>query len=226
MLETLLTAGVLGFLAGGVPGPYTTVVASRALEKGFGAGLRLAFIPLITDVPPMLVTVFLLQRLNYDILTGVGVVGGLVLAWLGLRFYRRQEEAFNVDDAAEQRRTFGALAVAGLLSPAPWLFWFVAAGPLLVRALQRSLMQGVMFAGVLLAMLIGTATAIAWGASHGHRVLPEARRRRILKVVGVVLMIGGGILVWQALEGNFQEMVQRQEELRERVESRRRSPGA
>lgn len=53
MVTTLLTALVLGLFAGLAPGPYTTMVAGTALERGFRPALILALTPLVTDLAPM-----------------------------------------------------------------------------------------------------------------------------------------------------------------------------
>lgn len=217
MTDTIVTAFLLGLFAGGVPGPYTTVVASTALERGFKPAFKLAFIPLVTEIPPMILTVILLRQVNYDILTGVGMLGGVAIAYLGVRLWVRQNPRQGGDPATEERRTFQAMAVGGLLSPAPWIFWLVAAGPLLLRAWNSSPAEGVVFAAILFALFIGTATTIAWLASHGRRVIKEGVRQKVLKGVGVVLVLAGGFLVWQSYEGNFQQMVKQQQSLRQRV---------
>lgn len=219
MIETILTAVGLGFFAGAVPGPYTAVVASTALERGFKPAFRLAFVPAVTDLPPMVVMSLILDRVNFDVLTVVGIFGGALFAFLGVRFIRRQGGDWEerVEDIKEGR-AFWALASAGLLSPAPWIFWLVAGSPLLLRAWNRYWAEGVIFGLILFTMLIGTATGIAWGASHGHRILDATNRRRVLRVAGLFLVLAGAVIVWQSLEGNFQRMVQQQERLRERVE--------
>ena len=219
MIETILTAGVLGFFAGGVPGPFTTVVASTALERGFGRAVKLAFIPVVTEIPALLVTVFLLKNLNHDLLGAVGILGGVAVIYLGVRFFRRQGiEDEELDEALEDRRTFQTLAVAGLLSPAPWIFWLVAAGPLFLRAWNASWVQGLVYVAVLLSMFVGTASGIAWLASHGRRVMGRGTREKVVRGVGVLLVVAGGVLIWQSAEGNFQTMVKRQEALRESVQ--------
>lgn len=219
MIETILMAAGLGLVAGAVPGPYTAVVASTGLERGFKPAFRLAFVPAFTDLPPMIAMSLILDRVNYDVLTGVGIVGGALFAYMGIRFIRRQGRDWQdkIEDVKEGR-AFWALASAGILSPAPWIFWLVAGSPLLLRAWNRHWAEGVAFGLVLFALLIGTATGIAWGASHGHRILNARNRRRILRVTGVFLVAAGGVIVWQSLEGNFQRMIQQQERLRERVE--------
>lgn len=218
MLETLFTAALLGLIAGLMPGAYTTVVASAALEHGFRAGARLALVPLFTDVPPMLLMALVLHRVDDQVLTAIGVVGGIVVVGLGVRLVARQRErATPADTSVELRRTFWAIAVSGLLSPAPWIFWLGAAGPLLLRAWYRSPLQGVAFGATLMAMLIGTALAVAWLAARGRRAMAPAARRRALRVVGVALGVMGAVMVWQSLTGNFQRLIREQQTLRERI---------
>jgi threonine/homoserine/homoserine lactone efflux protein len=218
VIDAIVTAVVLGFFAGTVPGPYKAVVASTALERGFKPALRLAFVPLVTELPPMLVTTITLGRLNYDVLTGIGIFGGVLFAVMGIRFIVRQgRDPEEHLPAVKEGRAFWALASAGLLTPAPWVFWLAAASPLFFRAWNEYWLNGVVFALVLNVMLVGTAAALAWGASHGQRILAPENRRRILRAAGVFLILAGTVIVWQSLEGNFQRMVQQQERLRERV---------
>jgi len=219
VFETVVTATLLGLVAGLMPGAYTTVVASAALEHGFRAGARLAWVPLVTDVPPMVLTAFVLHRVDDRLLTILGVGGGALVIVLGARLVQRQGRPDGAHDAeADARRTFWTIAASGLLSPAPWIFWLAAAGPLLLRAWYRSALQGVVFATTLFVMLIGTALAVAWLAARGRRAMQPATRRRTLRVVGVALGVMGAVMVWQSWAGNFQRLVRQQEALRARVE--------
>ena len=218
MIEAIATATVLGFFAGAVPGPYTTVVAGTALERGFKPAFRLAFVPLVTEFPPMIIMSMILDRVNFDVLTVVGIFGGLMFGILGFRFIKRQgadgkEQAKEVKEG----RAFWTLASAGLLSPAPWIFWLVAASPLLLRSWNRYWLYGVVFALILFMMFVGTATAIAWGASHGQRLSANVRRT-VLRVAGAFLLVVGGAMIWQSVEGNFQRMILQQERLLDRVD--------
>jgi len=219
MIDAILTALVLGLIAGTVPGPYKAVVASTALERGFKPAFRLAFVPIVTELPPMIVMTLMLDRVNYDILTGIGIFGGILFALIGLRFVLRQSRGPDVEvREVKEGRAFWALASAGLLTPAPWVFWLAAASPLLLRAWNGYWLHGVVFALVLNLVLIGTAAALAWAASHGQRVLAARNQSRILRAAGVFLVLAGTVIVWQSLEGNFQRMVRQQERLFERVE--------
>ncbi len=218
MIDAFLSGLILGFLAGIVPGPYTALVAGNALHRGFKAGARLAFVPLVTEIPPMVAASFALIHTNPTVLRWVGALGGGLFVILGVRLFVRggDEVATEAEEGRFRRaRTFLGVATAGLLSPAPWLFWFVVAGPLLVRQYNQDGWGGaVLMAVTFLALMMGTATTIAWGASHGQR-LPRQWQRRLVRATACFLMIAGSVLLWQSAEGDFNAIMGDQKALRE-----------
>lgn len=221
MVTTVLTAMILGLFAGLAPGPYTTMVVGTALERGFRPAARLALAPLVTDVLPLVVTALVLERLSFTALTVLGVMGGILIAMIGVRFLSRHSSPLQ--DEAELRAggpsaRFGHVVLSSLLSPAPWLFWLVVGSPLLLSAWERSPAQGVLYVVLLFGTNIGSATTLAWGASHGSRLIRPRRRRHVLRAVGGLLVAAGAFLVWQSLEGDFQRLVDRQEAFRAAVE--------
>jgi threonine/homoserine/homoserine lactone efflux protein len=220
---------VLGTFAGLAPGPYTTMVAGTALEKGFKAGFILALTPLVTDVVPMLFSVLLLDRLGGLALTLLGIVGGAVIIVVGIRFLKEHsKEALPLvpggkpagESTSERRQSALASHVIAstLLNPSPWLFWLIIASPLLLRSWNRSPGEGVVFVALIFLTNIGTASALAWAASHSRKFLNPDWQRRTLKVVGVTLILAGSFLCWQATVGNFQSLIDQQEILRSVVE--------
>ena len=220
---------VLGTFAGLAPGPYTTMVAGTALEKGFKAGFILALTPLITDVIPMLFSALLLDRLGEVALTLLGIVGGAIVIVVGLRFTRGHSKDTEViptlegqapSDMGKRRQSAlaGHVIASTLLNPAPWLFWLVIASPLLLRSWNRSPGEGVVFVCLIFLTNISTATSLAWIASHSRKFMNSDWQRRSLKVVGVTLILAGSFLCWQATVGNFQDLIDQQEIIRSVVE--------
>ncbi|MGD2122324.1 MAG: LysE family transporter [Gemmatimonadota bacterium] len=241
MTTTILTAVLLGTFAGLAPGPYTTMVAGTALEKGFKAGFILALTPLVTDVIPMLFSALLLDRLGELALTMLGITGGAIVFVVGIRFLREhsKEEQLPVShgpnsEAApgtggneatgarpgnrRQSALAGHVIASTLLNPSPWLFWLIIASPLLLRAWNRSPGEGVLFAGLIFLTNISTASTLAWVASHSRRFLNPDWQRRSLKLVGITLILAGSFLCWQATVGNFQNLIEQQEAIRSAVE--------
>lgn len=228
LVTTILTAFVLGLFAGLAPGPYTTMVAGTALERGFKAGAVLALTPLITDIPPLLFSAFLLEHLGWTALTVLGIVGGAVILVVGVRFLRGHKKGALIaappvegDPQPPRRRQsaqVGHVIVSTLVNPSPWVFWLVVASPLLLRAWNRSATEGLLFVAVLFTTNISTASSLAWIASHSRKLLNPDWQRRALKLVGVALVVGGGLLLWQAAVGNFQALIDQQGVIRSVVE--------
>jgi len=219
---TVLTAMVLGALAGLAPGPYTTMVAGTALERGFRAGFLLALTPLVTDVVPMLASAFFLDRMGGLALTLLGISGGAIIIVVGFRFLREHSKTTQPPGAEgslpesspgvrRQSAQVGHVIASTLLNPAPWLFWLIIASPLLLRSWNRSPGEGVVFIFLIFLTNIATATSLAWAASHSRKVLNADWQRRSLKFVGVVLVLAGSFLCWQATVGNFQNLINQQE---------------
>ena len=218
MLTTILTALILGTFAGAAPGPYTTMVIGTSLQRGFKEGFKLATVPLVTDILPLILTVFILESLGWTALTMLGITGGTLFAMVGVRFLRHQGPAAMEGDEPFQAANFGHAAASTFFSPAPWVFWLVLAGPLTLRALERSLTEGALFVGLLFATNIGTASILAWLVSRSRKLISLSVRHRVLQLAGIGLILAGGFLVWQAMEGNFQSMMDTQAGVREALE--------
>ncbi len=77
---------LLGTIAGVSPGPLLALVISQSLRFGKKEGVKIAFTPLITDLPAILGTVFLMNELsdNQSIFGYISLVGGAYVIFLGL----------------------------------------------------------------------------------------------------------------------------------------------
>jgi threonine/homoserine/homoserine lactone efflux protein len=205
------------------------MVAGTALEKGFKAGFILALTPLVTDVVPMLFSALILDRLGGLALTLLGIVGGAIIVVVGIRFLKEHSKeaqpssskgnSFRSDNGERRQSARAGHVIAGtLLNPAPWLFWLVIASPLLLRSWNRSPGEGMVFVALLFLTNIATASFLAWVASHSRKLMNPDWQRRILKGVGVTLILAGSFLCWQATVGNFQGLIDQQETIRSVVE--------
>lgn len=223
VIGVFLTGSVLGLVAGSLPGPFLAFVAATAVEHGSRAGQRVALAPLAVELPVMLVTVLLLAAIPSSALRWIGVAGGAILAGLGAQVILGGGSAESrygrgPDPSGEAgTRNLVKLAGAGLLSPSPWAFWILVGAPLVLAAWRRDPALAALLVGSFLAAFVGTQMAVATLAARGASLLDREWRRRIRRVVGVVMLAGGLVLVWQAWEGNYQELVQVQQRAAEVV---------
>jgi threonine/homoserine/homoserine lactone efflux protein len=196
-------AAALGFTAAASPGPFQAYLISETLSGGWKRGAPVAFAPLVTDAPIILLSLFLLNQLPAYFLRIVSAAGGLFalyLAWSLFKGWRNSkgEEAPNY--AEENRFAMGGLwrgALANFLSPGPYLFWGLVNGPLLLAALRQSTLQGAGFLlgfyGAMIASLLGIAALFTQARRLGGRIT-----RGLTLMSLLILVVFGFLLVIRA----------------------------
>jgi threonine/homoserine/homoserine lactone efflux protein len=198
---TYLLLGLsLGLSAGISPGPLLTLVITRTLSRGFGAGLRVALSPLITDAPIILLSLLLFSVLPPLFEVAITASGGLFVIYLGIETIRsgrhaRLRDQQGVSAAAQQELWQGSLV--NLLSPHPWLFWITIGGPTLVRAWNAGWPSALAFLLGFYALLLGGKIGVAAAVAGGRRFLTDAWYRRLLWLAGLLLCLFGVLLLWQ-----------------------------
>lgn len=187
MTELLLGAG-LGLAAGISPGPLQALVVTAALRSGFGAGVRVAIAPLLTDAPIVAASVLALAAVSDNALRMVAIAGGLAIVVMGLWEVRNARANSTLTDQASASGDMLKGAVVNLLNPHPWIFWVGAGAPTLVTAWRTAPARGIAFMVGFYVLIVGSKVAIAGVvALGGHRLSPGARY--------VLLVAGGGLLV-------------------------------
>ncbi|MDH3730618.1 MAG: LysE family transporter, partial [Acidimicrobiia bacterium] len=137
-MTELITAFTFGLGAGVAPGPLQAMVITSTLQRGFGAGWRVAMGPLITDTPIIALSIAVLSSLPESALNGMAVAGGLVLVGLGVWSIRTEAAEATEHEPVAGRADLVRGAVVNLLNPHPWIFWLGAGAPLVVGAWRRS----------------------------------------------------------------------------------------
>jgi threonine/homoserine/homoserine lactone efflux protein len=217
-MEALFMGAALGLFAGLIPGAFSTVVATTALERGMGPGLKVALMPLGTEIPVMLAAVFVLSRLPEGTFRWIGIAGGALLMGMALKVIR---DARDQDPLAAGSQTHGGhflrVILFGLLSPSPWAFWFFLGAPLLLNRWHVGPAHGLAFLAGFLVCFIGAMVALALGVATGRRYLDRTWYRRILNGAGGLLLLAGAVLMWQSWVGNFTELVSAPEGIEDRL---------
>jgi threonine/homoserine/homoserine lactone efflux protein len=199
---TELLAGLsLGLGAGLAPGPLLTLVVTSTLERGFGAGVRVALAPLLTDAPIIALTVAVVSSVSDSWLRGLAVAGGAVVALMGVRTILQRGDEPGPETAGSGDLWRGVLVNA--ISPHPWLFWIGVGAPLLVSAWRDAPGLGVSFLLGFYVLLIGSKVAMAAVVARGRQRLTAQWRVRLVVVGGVLLVVAGGVLVWEGLAGRL-----------------------
>lgn len=87
MIESsfLISGIVFGLAAGISPGPLLTLVIAETLKHSKKEGIFVAAAPLLTDIPIVLISLFIISRVSQSdlILAVIALTGAIFIAYLG-----------------------------------------------------------------------------------------------------------------------------------------------
>lgn len=202
-MEEILFGAAIGLASGLNPGPVLTLVVTSTLERGFGAGARVAMAPLITDAPLITLCVLALRNLAAGWLAALGLVGGLVVVVLGVRTGLTARHAeLPAPDATAERRDWWRGIVVNALNPNAWLFWATVGAPLLIRLTPDRTGSAIGFMLAFFLLLVGSKLAVAALLAKGRHRLTVRGYRLTMTACSILLIVFGVLLAqrgWRTL---------------------------
>lgn len=190
MLFYYLSAGaVLGLAAGFAPGPLLTLVISETLQHGIRSGVKVALAPIITDLPIIAVTLFLLSRLSNfpDILGIISLLGGACVLSMGYAGIRTI--GVDADPQGTGARSLAKGVLANALSPHPYLFWFSVGAPTMTRAMGQQSGAAAVFLVSFYLLLVGSKILLALLVGRSRSLLSGRAYLFTMRSLGVALCI-------------------------------------
>ncbi|GAA2003000.1 LysE family translocator [Nocardiopsis rhodophaea] len=194
----------LGLGAGLSPGPLLSLVVLSSLRDGAAAGSRLAFAPLLTDLPIALLALTLLSTFPPSVAAALSAVGGLVVIGFGVMSLRESQEPVTASPATPDGSGTEARSparnyllrgvIVNMLSPHPWVFWIGVGAPLTVSAAQTGVLAAAAFVIGFYGLLVGSKVVLAAVVGASGRRL-SSRGHLMIAVGASVLMIATGVLL-------------------------------
>ncbi|MEA1875308.1 MAG: LysE family translocator [Bacteroidota bacterium] len=191
----LLTGATLGLVAGISPGPILALVIRESLQNGRKAGMKVATVPLFSDLPIVTFTLFLLTRLSeYDTILGIisflGAGFILLLAYESILVKPLQEEI-----KTPKFTTFWKGVFANFLSPHPYLFWLLVGSPMVIKAWDLNPWAGIAYVVGFYVCIVGAKLVIAWISDKSKNVLGSKGYLWVIRILGVILIVLAVFLV-------------------------------
>ncbi|MBN1574922.1 MAG: LysE family transporter, partial [Chitinispirillaceae bacterium] len=151
------------------------------------AGLKVALAPLITDVPIIAATLFILAKLSeyQTALAVISLAGGVFVLYLGYESIRTK--VIVLDKGEMRARSLSKAVVTNLLNPHPYLFWLSVGAPLMTGATKERAVAPVLFIGGFYMMLVGSKIALAVIVGKSKAFLNGKAYRYIMRFLGLVL---------------------------------------
>jgi threonine/homoserine/homoserine lactone efflux protein len=198
---TFLVSGIVFGLSGGLtPGPLLTLVISETLKHGIREGIKISLAPLVTDLPIILVAVFLLSRLaNIHFILGlISICGAAFLVYLGfesISFRGAELSAVSVNPQSLKKGI-----VANFLNPSPYLFWLSIGAPMVIKAADVSLLAAIFFIAGFYILLVGSKVIVAVLLGRSRQFLKSNRYIYTIRLLGVALLFFALIFLRDGLD--------------------------
>lgn len=198
MLSALAAGTVFGLSAGFVPGPLLTLVLTQTLRHDVREGVKVAMAPLITDLPIILASLFVLTRLSSlePVLGLISLAGSgyvLYLAWENIR-----TGPVTLTESRDHPRSVRKGVIINAMNPHPTIFWATVGGPFLLRSAQEGLQTPLMFVFGFYLFLVGSKVLLAILVGKSREFLTSKAYIRTMRFLGCLLAAFGIFLLKDA----------------------------
>ncbi|MCF8062221.1 MAG: LysE family translocator [Deltaproteobacteria bacterium] len=190
---------VLGLYAGIAPGPLLALTISETLRHDMTAGMKVALAPIVTDLPIIILTVFVLSRFSgfHGVLGVISLGGGCFLLYLAYGCLRTR--GLDMDVGRERTGPLAKGILVNALSPHPYLFWFSVGAPIIIQAGQQGLAGPLAFVGGFYVLLVGSKITLAALTGRFKSFLSGRAYRFIMRLLGVMLVVLAAALFREGL---------------------------
>ncbi len=190
---------VLGLYAGLFPGPLLALTVSETLRHDMTSGMKVAVTPLVTDLPIILLTVFVLSRFSgfHEVLGVISLVGGCFLLYLAYGSFRTK--GLQVETGGRRTGSLTKGILVNVLSPHPYLFWFSVGAPIIVRAGRQGISAPLAFVGGFYLLLVGSKLAMVLVSGRFKSFLSGRAYLFIMRFLGLMLVVLAGFLFREGL---------------------------
>ena len=201
IISEYLVYGIsLGLAAGFAPGPLLALVISETIKGDKINGILIALSPLITDLPIILLSIYMLKFLqSSDLILGIlSVLGGFFMIFLSIQNFRFQLVSYET--TSDYRRSILYGIVTNVLSPHPYIFWITIGGPTFIRASNVSGVHAAYFICGFYILLVGSKIWIAYVSGKMKGFIQSILYKRIMYFLGIILLILSFYMIFQGVQ--------------------------
>jgi threonine/homoserine/homoserine lactone efflux protein len=183
----------LGVSAAATPGPFQAYLIAQSARKGWRRSIPIAFAPIISDGPIIILVLVILSQIAELFLQIVQLAGGvfiLYLAWGAIRSYQ-QAPTDIIEQPGEADQSLIKAALMNSLSPGPWLFWSLITGPILIAGWRQSPGHGIAFLGGFYCAIIAANALLIVLFARASQIGPKVGKT--LVGLSALALLGFGI---------------------------------
>ena len=188
MIEYLSAGTLLGLASGFSPGPLQVLVLSETIRHGLRSGIKVCVAPLITDIPIIIFSLLVLNKLAHfkTILGGVSILGGLFILYLG--YDSIKTKGLELDLPPAVFNSFKKGVITNALNPHPYIFYMTVGAPIIFKAINQNFLSALLFIGFFLIFLVGAKVILAVVVERSRAFLKGPAYIWIMRILGAFLL--------------------------------------
>jgi threonine/homoserine/homoserine lactone efflux protein len=161
MLEYLIAGITIGTTFSLLPSPLLALTISETLRYGRREGIVLAFTPIFTDVPFIIISLLVMSSLSgmNGALAAISCIGALFLAWLGIKGLR--SKGITIDPNVDKPKNLRKGIITNFLNPNPYIFWFTVGAPMIISCRKINRYYPIVYLAGFFICLIGSRVILA-----------------------------------------------------------------
>jgi threonine/homoserine/homoserine lactone efflux protein len=183
------------------PGPFQAYLFSQSITNGWRKTIPLVFAPLISDLPVIILVLFILTIVPPAVLGILQCFGGIFLLYLAFKAYKslRSLNTNYKTDTPGYGNLFKAVLV-NLFNPNPYLGWSLVMGPMLIKGWSESPKNGIaLITGFYSSMIIYSAVMVILFSVAGN-LGPRVNRISLFFSV-IAFLLFGLYQLWSGIAG-------------------------
>jgi threonine/homoserine/homoserine lactone efflux protein len=166
--------------------------------------VSVALAPLLGDLFVIACCLLLLAQLPPVFFAVLSFWGGLYVIFLGWETMQTVPAAAvpTVESTGNILQSLRKGLTVNLLNPHPYLFWLTVGGPLVMQSYTQSAFGAIVaFLSGFYGCLVGSKVLLAFLVYSGRAWLQGRGYRLTLQISGGLLLVLGGMLVWEGIRG-------------------------
>lgn len=190
MLDLIFAGILLGIYAGLSPGPMLLLVVSQTIKHEFKEGLKVAFAPLISDIPIIIISLIIISFLEgYKSILGIiFILGGLYLVYLAYESFKFKPLDVDVDVSNPKSLRKGV--TLNLLNPAPYIFWITIGSPIIIiPTFNVNPVAPLEFIISFYIFLVGAKICVAYITGKSREFVTGKIYMHIMNILGILISI-------------------------------------
>ena len=178
----------MGLTAGLSPGPLLMLLISETIKQNRKAGILVACVPLITDLPIVLISLIILQVISdYHFILGViSLLGAIYLGYLAYENIRLKNIIPDIEELKPKSLKKGI--ITNFLNPNPYLFWMTIGAPTVLKGYRTNIFLSLCFVTGFYMFLVGSKIIIALLVDRSKALLKSNIYVILVRLLGLILL--------------------------------------